>query len=1188
MTLSIPLRLGLGLVPALLGLLVVGGLSLGRLDAVASDERWVTHTFQVLAAVNETATQLAEAENNVRGYRLMGDRQFLQNFRTAQTRLHTSIETLRQLLADNREQSNRLVEFEPLVQQRLDLLERLSEYRAQGGGRELSEGQELQQESLAFSQRSRQVLGAISANERSLLEQRREQAANTGRHTRLLITGTTALTVLIVAVGLWRTAGAINRPLRELKQGSERVGSGDYGLRLRESSDEIGQVAAMFNRMTEQVQQREIRLSQEDWIKSSLARFLPLFQSQFKLGQFCHAMLSQLAPLMNAPYAVMYTRCKKTETDEEGQVLTLCASYAADGAPQQLALGQGLVGQCGVEARPLHLHPVPEGYLRVSSALGSSLPAEIRVLPAVFEGHVKAVLELAFLQPLSEVEVEFLDRFMTNLAVVLNGLEARQALEASLAESRRLTASLQQKQDELTQSYDELEAQAEQLRQSEALLREQQERLSQANEEYEEANAELRQSEATLRDQAHQLTMASAYKSEFLANMSHELRTPLNSLLILSQLLADNPEGTLNAKQIQYARTIHGAGEDLLALINDILDLAKIESGTVQVEHEDVEFAELVRSAESTFRAMADSKKVGFKTQLDAGLPAGLESDARRLWQIVKNLLSNAFKFTEQGEVTLSIAPCDEPAGLEHQAGSLPWVAVAVADTGVGIAPSQLEKIFESFHQGDRGTARKYGGTGLGLSISRKLAELLGGTLRVESTLGKGSVFTLYLPLHPMRRAPAAAAAPETPAAPPPPAVAGSPVPAVAPASTGARTAGAAQRSSILVAHSDAGFIEQVSAVARDRGFEAVPVTELGQLKSLCERMLPTLVVLEAAMEDEQGWVTLGVLKQNVRTRSVPVHLVCAPGDRERALSLGAASTLPATGLTPELLENTLGPHMERLARPYRTLLVVEDDPVQRQAILDLIGNGDVYATGVGAGSQALDELARAPYDCVVVDLGLPDMEGAELLEAMHQRFGAQCPPVVVYTGREMTRSEEAALKPISEAIIVKGVRSPERLLGETAVLLNRQESRLPETKQRMIERGHQDDPLLSGRKVLVVDDDMRNIFATTAALEAYGMRVLNAESGADGLQIIEQDPDIDAVLMDVMMPKMDGFEAMRRLRLMPGKRTLPVIAITAKAMPGDRQRCIDAGASDYLTKPVDMDRLRAMLRVFFTGVPDA
>ncbi|MCW7541978.1 response regulator [Aquabacterium sp. A7-Y] len=1190
MTLSIPSRLGLGLVPALLGLLVVGSLSLGRLGAVETDERWVTHTLEVLHSIGETSTQLAETESSARAYRLARSPQLLENYQLSRQRLRSSMEALRLRTLDNWEQQARLNELEPLLQRRMGVLERLLAEAQDQAGTETT--RQLQQESFMLSERTRGILEALAASERELLEQRRAQARETGRNTRWLITGTTALTLVIVALGLVVTARAIVVPLRRLQQGALRVGGGDYALQLPESRDELGQVALVFNQMTAQVREREVRLSEEDWIKSALARFLPMFQSQLALHDFCRSAMSELAPLVRAPYAALYICSRKPGRPG----LERCVAYGAEDAPQHIEPGQGLVGQCAVEAKVLRLHPVPPGYgLRISSALGAAPPADILVLPAVYEKEVKAVIELGFVEPVEARERDFLERFMGSLAVVLNGLEAREALQEALAESNRLTASLQVKQAELTQSYDELEAQAEELRQSESLLREQQERLQQTNEEYEEANTELRQTSEVLREQAQQLAAASAYKSEFLANMSHELRTPLNSLLILSQLLSENPEGTLSDKQVEYARTIHGAGEDLLSLINDILDLAKIESGTVQVDLEDHTLAELIRSAESTFRAMADAKGLGFETRLDPALPAAVSTDARRLWQIVKNLLANAFKFTEQGRVTFTIAPAEAAPVDDTLPPAERWMAISVRDTGVGIAPEQQQRIFESFHQGDRGTARKYGGTGLGLSISQKLARLLGGVLTVESTLQQGSVFTLYLPLTSARYALAEELSPPAPhggtgsdtASPASPRVPAAPPAEALPGGVARKGGPPASSRSIIVAHSQAGVVEQVSEVARSHGIEALRLSDLAQISALCQRVWPMMIVLEAAMDEDQGWVALGMLKQNVRTRHVPVHLVCAPGERERALRLGAASAIPSAGLTPALLESVLGVQMERLARPYRTLLVVEDDAVQRQAILDLIGNGDVYATGVGSGQQALDALAGSTFDCVVVDLGLPDMEGADLLTAMHERFGAHCPPVVIYTGRELTRAEEAALKPISEAIIVKGVRSPERLLGETALLLNRQELRLPETKQRMIERGHQEDPVLSGRKVLVVDDDMRNIFATTAALEAYGMTVVHAESGEDGLRQLELEPDVQAVLMDVMMPRMDGYEAMRQLRRLPGLQALPVIAITAKAMPGDRQRCIDAGASDYLTKPVDMDRLRAMLRVLLTGARD-
>ena len=1171
MRLSIAARLALGLAPALLALLVVGGVSLASLKAVEEDQRWVRHTTEVLQRIGEAGTSLAEAESNARAYRLTGDAGFLEAYRSAATQLYQSLASLRALVRDNARQLARLGELDPIVAQRLEALEALIARESGVAARQDAAVSRLQEISKRHAERSRELLAALRHEELQLLARRSEQARNTGLLTSWLIGGVTLLTLLVVLVGLLMTARSILRSLQQLKLGAQRVGSGDYLHRVPVPPDEFGQVAEVFNRMTDQVRDREERLSQEDWIKSSLARFPPIFQAQRRLDSFCREVLSEIAAVMQVPHAALYRRTR----DDGDDVLLRCGSFAADDAPARLAIGEGAVGQCAVEGRILELKPLPEGHVRITSALGASVPSEILVLPAVFEGTVNAVLELAFLRTPSSAEREFIERLMGGVAVALNGIEAREQLEEALDRSTRLAGDLQRKQEELSQSYEELEAQADQLRQSSHLLREQQDELQQANDEYEQVNADLRQAATELEERSRQLETASAYKSEFLANMSHELRTPLNSLLILSQLLAENRERTLNDKQVQYARTIHAAGEDLLALISDILDLAKIESGTVELDLEDMPLEELLRSADSSFRAMAESKGLQFELTAAPEVPRLVRVDPRRLWQIVKNLLSNAFKFTSHGRVALSVASSAGPAGQPGE-----WIAVTVADTGIGIPAEQLARIFESFHQGDRGTARKFGGTGLGLAISQRLARMMGGHIEVASTPGEGSRFTLYLPLRPGAEsgpavAPAAAPTEEAPA--PAPAIA-SAVPAPVPAplqSDGSRC--------VMVAHRDAEFVHQVTRTARSRGFDVVAVSELGKIVALCRRTRPTLLVLEAAMDDDEGWVALGLLKQNPETRHVPVHLVCDRRQRERALQLGAASALQPASLTPDVIEDVLGSHLERLTRPYRRLLVVEDDEAQRHAILELIGNGDVKAYGVDSAAAALKELAQTTYDCVVVDLGLPDMEGADLLMAMHERMGAHCPPVVIYTGRDLTRAQEARLKPVSEAIIVKGANSPERLLSETALLLSRQHSRLPEPKQRMIERGNEKDPVLGGRRVLAVDDDVRNIFAITAALEAYGVEVLHADSGQAALEIVQTDDRLDAVLMDIMMPEMDGFEAMRRIRAMPGRTSMPLIAITAKAMPGDRQRCLDAGASDYLTKPVDMDRLRAMLRVWLT-----
>jgi len=638
------------------------------------------------------------------------------------------------------------------------------------------------------------------------------------------------------------------------------------------------------------------------------------------------------------------------------------------------------------------------------------------------------------------------------------------------------------------------------------------------------------------------------------------LRTPLNSLLCLAKLLAEDIEHPLSSKQLQYARTIHGAGNDLLALINEILDLAKIESGNTHIDIKEVPYADLVRLADDTFTHVAQTKKLDFSIDVDPRLGATLQTDKGRVWQILKNLLSNAFKFTAHGKVMLRF-------GLDRTEGQPERIVMTVKDTGIGISPDKQARIFEAFKQGDSGIARQYGGTGLGLSISQKLSHLLGGSLEVRSEAGQGSAFSLYLPID--ARALATSAA--------------SPQAAATEQASAAKPVSAASQTLMVVSDNEE-LVRRLADVVTDFPVELVRVPQFTEVMAACSEQTPLLVVLDGTVNRAELWMTMSHLKQDWHTRHVSTHCICDESLRERSLRLGATSypLLPTESI--DSLTVTLRARLARLTQWQRHVLVVEDDPVQLAAVLDLIGNGDVMARGVSTAAQALEAITTTAVDCVVIDLGLPDMDGGELIDILSQRLGRTSPPVIVYTGRSMPRAEELNLMKKARALIVKGVGSPERLIDELSLLMSRQPSRLSPSARQLIDRSRSEDPVLARQKILVVDDDVRNIFAISAALETYGAHVNHAESGLAGIDMLLQHPDTDAVLMDVMMPTIDGLETIRRIRQLPQFATLPIIAVTAKAMPGDRETCLEAGASDYLAKPVDMDHLRAMLRVWLTA----
>jgi hypothetical protein len=675
--------------------------------------------------------------------------------------------------------------------------------------------------------------------------------------------------------------------------------------------------------------------------------------------------------------------------------------------------------------------------------------------------------------------------------------------------------------------------------------------------------------------------------------MSHELRTPLNSLLILSQILTENADGNLTTKQVGFAQTIHSSGSDLLDLINDILDLSKIESGTMAVDISAVSFAEVRRFVESTFRQMADLKGLHFEVDVDPALPPALQTDTKRLQQVLKNLLSNAFKFTERGSVSLKARLATEGWNPEQELlnAANAVVAFSVSDTGIGIPKEKHGVIFEAFQQGDTGTSRKYGGTGLGLSISRQITRLLGGEIRLESAPGVGSTFTLYLPLiYPVAPAPAPAVETEGPtdAAPAEPGTkvvttASSRVvlaPVVERAINDDRSSIEVGDRILLIAEDDPNFAQILLDLARDRGFKGLVAHRADRALALAREFQPTAVTLDLHLPDADGWTILDRLKHDPATRHIPVHIISVEENWQRGLRLGAIDflTKPAT---KESLSDALTTLHEFIGRPVKRLLVVEDDEMAQRSIVELIGHDDVETTTVGTGAEALAELQTGRYDCMVLDLGLPDMTGFQLITRVKSEIGLRKLPTIVYTGKQLTKREEAELGRLAESVVIKDARSPERLLDETALFLHRVTANLPESKRRMLEALHRTDPTLTGRTVLIVDDDVRNIFALTTFLERSEMKVVYAESGREGIAKLQETPEVDVVLMDVMMPEMDGYKTIRAIRDMSKFKHLPIIAVTAKAMKGDREKCIEAGASDYIAKPVDMDQLLSLLRVW-------
>jgi signal transduction histidine kinase/CheY-like chemotaxis protein/HAMP domain-containing protein len=1022
-------------------------------------------------------------------------------------------------------------------------------------------------------------------------------------------------------------ATSLTTQVRAIADVSTAVTEGDLTRQVTvEAKGEVDALKQNVNQMIANLRQTTERNAEQDWLNSNLARFSGLMQGQRDLQTVSRLIMSELTPLVGAGFGAFFLT---EEVEGEEPVLQLISSYgykARKKASNRYKLGESLVGQAALEKQSILITEPPANYVKVTSALGEATPKNIIDMPVLFEDQVMAVIELASFQPFGEVQRTFLDQLSETIGIVINTIQATMRTEELLRQSQGLTIELQERseelqsqQEELKRANSELEQQAQTLKASEELLQTQQEELQQTNEELEEKaqlleeqnrrieikNREIELARAALQERAEQLALSSKYKSEFLANMSHELRTPLNSLLILAKLLAENAEQNLTNKQVEFAGTIHQAGADLLELINDILDLSKVEAGKMEVHAGDVTLGDIRDYVERTFQPLAQEKGLELAVAVfGANVPPSILTDEQRLQQVLKNLLSNAVKFTEEGGVTMRIelAREDVQFALPSLVSADAVLAFSVIDTGIGIPEDKLRIIFEAFQQADGTTSRKFGGTGLGLSISREIARLLGGEIRVVSDPGKGSTFTLYLPaafvatelgttevaelesrLEDLMREGRQLVDEGTTLLDLPPMT-----PDLDPALL-LRSEVPDDRDDIeegdrvvLVIEDDAGFARTVVDTARERGFKGIVALRGDSGLALAHEFRPDAIVLDMELPVMDGWTVLDHLKHHPATRHIPVHIVSA-GDhgRTNALRAGAVAYLEKP-LAQEGLDTMLAAIASFIERDVRQLLVVEDDDDQRNSIVELVGSGDdVDVTAVGSAEDAIQALHGRDFDCMVLDLKLPETTGFKLLEQLKkdERFASL--PVIVYTGKELTRREETRLKKYAETIIVKDARSPERLLDETSLFLHRVEARLPQAKRRMLEQLHSTEGVFNGKKVLIVDDDVRNVFALTSVLEANGMEVVFAENGKDGIETLRANPDVDLVLMDIMMPEMDGYETMQAVRQMPEFRQLPIISLTAKAMKGDREKSIISGASDYITKPVDTDQLLSLMRVW-------
>jgi len=1143
---ALPPRTFAGFAAAIATVVLIAFFGYHSLDDQEQSTALTAHTLQVMQRIDALLSSVKDAETGQRGYLLTGRESYLEPYDVARANIPGQLEELRRLTAGNTRQQEMLGQIQRFITDKLTELEQAVDF-TRGGNSQAARDLIRTDRGKVTMDRIRDLVAQFLELDGQLLA-RRTEAARWATELTVVITagGAALLFILILASGVMA------------------------------SRDFMGQQT-------------------EAWLQAGQGGLAERMQGEQRLDVLGENVLTFLGRYLDAQVGAIYIA-------EPGGWLRRFATFALPSAQDDdanlLRPGDGLAGQAVKEDRVLEVRNVPPGYLPVTSTLGTGNPTHLLIAPASESGRVQAVVELGFFRPLQAADRELLGRVRESIGIAVRSSKDRTRLEELLEETQRQSEELQTQQEELRVANEELAERGHTLKESQVRLESQQTELEQTNSQLEEQASilesqrdELQRAQAALSERAAELSRSNQYKSEFLANMSHELRTPLNSSLILAKLLADNKTGNLNEEQVKFAQTIFAAGNDLLALINDILDLSKIEAGKVEIRPESVSLARTLEALAREFEPLANERRLAFTCTLEPGTPERIHTDPQRLGQILKNLLANAFKFTSSGSVAVRVS-----------VGAAGQVAFAVQDSGIGIPRDQHEIIFEAFRQADGSTHRKYGGTGLGLSISRDLARLLGGEVVVQSEVGKGSIFTLRLPLEYVGPAVVESSGRERGAVRPTVefqrATGG---PALPPAEVKAAPAVAAELApapieddrahlsgesrTILIVEDDLRFAAILRDLAREQGFLCIATDTAADALASVQRFKVHAILMDVNLPDRSGLELLNELKRGPGTRHIPVHVVSVSDFSQQALSLGAVGY----ALKPVKREELMGAFerlQSKLQQGVRRVLVVEDDARQRESIRQLLSSEGVEISDVATAADALESLKATTFDCLVLDLSLPDLSGYELLERMAETDEVSFPPVIVYTGRSLTRDEEQRLRRFSRSIIIKDVRSPERLLDEVTLFLHQVESKLPIESQRMLREARSREAVFEGRRILIVEDDVRNIFALSKVLEPRGAKVEIARNGLEALQVLERSSvaagtHVDLVLMDIMMPEMDGLTAMREIRKRSEWQKLPIIALTAKAMKDDQEKCLQAGANDYIAKPLDVDKLLSLIRVW-------
>lgn len=1179
-------------------LLISLAASFYSIQKLIQNSQLVNHTNQVLTEAENIISSMKDAETGQRGYLVTLDPLFLQPYNGSREKIEVSHDQLEELITDNPAQEKKLTRVKDLYQAKFDQMQRVIRL-VRGNHTFVRDTIERHREMLRGKQimdELRVVINSLKTEESSFLQKRIQQQQIYITATPFLLVIAAVISMLITGFTYLRIKKDLNDRLARQKEAEEKyvetarriavmeditqeIAAGDYSIRSNDmQDDDLGRISKAFNQMVTSLEQTFSDLQTRNWLQTGAVTLADALRGERNTKQLANRMIDTVAQYVSAPLGTAYLL-----DQEVGYKLS--GSYAAQQPPLSVRSGEGLIGQAIDQKKTIVVHDLPSDYSRITSSLGDALPTSLLIAPLVYRDTCLGAIELGFLRKPDPLAIDFVNQNLETMAMALNSAMDYRKLQNFLEETQAQSEELQAQHNELENLNAELEMQAQKLQASEEELRVQQEELQQTNAELEERGLLLEERNGEIQKKADELELATRYKSEFLANMSHELRTPLNSILLLSRLLAENTDNNLTGDQIDYAKVIQSSGNGLLGLIDEILDLSRIEAGQMTLEYQTTAVSDITSELQALFALLAADKGLSFAITVEPDVPPLLETDRMRLGQILKNLLSNALKFTAKGSVTLTI---------RKHASRMNTLCFIVKDTGIGIPVEKQPLVFEAFQQADGSTKRKYGGTGLGLSISRELAKLLGGEITLRSEVDQGSEFTLLLPTTAVHQPLLPEPKPSLPV------VAHVPQPAIAkPVVTDKyistvipeaipddRNDITEQDKTILIVEDDSAFAKSLLDYARKKGYKGIVAVRGDEGLQLAATFKPLGILLDIQLPVMSGWEVMDALKANPQTRPIPVHIMSSHKLKNESLLKGAIDFVDKP-MAFEQMQDVFKKIEYVLNRDPKKVLIIEDNPKHARALAYFLETFNITSELRSNVTEGVDALKRKEIDCVILDMGIPDNKAYETLEEAKKNPGLENLPIIIFTGKSLSMSEELKIKKYADSIIVKTAHSYQRMLDEVSLFLhlveeNKQADSKPTSPKTM--RGLSQ--VLNGKTVLVADDDVRNIFSLSKSLEQYNMSVIAALDGKEALQKLQENPTVDIVLLDMMMPQMDGYETARKIREHYQWRNLPVIAVTAKAMTGDREKCIQAGASDYITKPVDIDQLISLLRVWLYDQP--